>query len=327
MNRRRFANTPAWKLSFNEIERLLGEIEYNRVGERENPKYDELAELCFTNHYSQDMFEQCCVLYDDMCLRNASSIPDVEGRCGDYTYKMLALDDPSAIFFGQMLNNCQQFGNAGESCMVHSCKSENGRVFGVFNNEGIMVAGSWVWRNGDTVCFDNVEAANHPDINNILNVYEEAARKISENTVEDDKINKVTVGQGYSDIPVGTYQRDDKNIYPIENVNYIHDSRTQYVLFNTGEEAEIETRALYEKNDIEHINGILSSNYESSLGTRIRTGINFNDYEEDHEEYNDEDDYEEEHDSAVIDDDIDDYEIIDRVLDAFNERERENERD
>ena len=34
---------------------------------------------------------------------------------------------------------------------------KNGRLFLIRDNEGNVVAQSWVWRNGNTICFDNIE--------------------------------------------------------------------------------------------------------------------------------------------------------------------------
>lgn len=322
MNRRQFHDKPAWKISFKEIDDILGGIIYDREGRLADEKYDELAELCFSYRYDQGMFERCCDLYDEMCARDHTSIPDVSGECGNYHYKFLSLDDPAAIFFGQILDCCQQFGNAGESCMLHSCRSKDGRVFGVFDENGMMVAGSWTWRNGDTVCFDNVEAANNPDIENILEAYADAADRIREATAEGDIINKVTVGQGYSDIPLGRLLHDTVNKYPLQEVSYISDSRTQYILSYSGRSNDIETRALYEQVQTEHVNASLGASFESSAGTR-RNVYNEPDWDYGLDD-DEEEDYEERHSEKVISDDIDDCEIIDRVKSFCEKKELDN---
>lgn len=323
MNRREFKDTPAWKMSFAEITRILNEVSYERYDDLADEKYDEIADLCYSYSYDQNMFERTCRLYDKMCERHTTSIPSISGEYNGYTYRFLDLEDPAAIFFGQILNCCQQYGDAGESCMLHSCESKNGRVFGVFNENGIMVAGSWTWRNGDTVCFDNIEVANNPESAAIVEVYAHAAEQLHGATAEGDVINKVTAGLGYTDIPLDNFERDDANIYPIEEVRYISDSRHQVQLFYTGAHTEIATNDLYESMGTEHVNASLGQNYGSTAGTlRNRNRFNIEDF--DREE--DDDDYEERHDDKVIDDDIDDCEIIERVVAAeskFFENERE----
>lgn len=70
----------------------------------------------------------------------------------------MRLDDPAAIFVGELTDCCQAIGNAGESCMIHSVTSQNGRVLVVKDTKGKVVSQSWIWRNRDVLCFDNVEA-------------------------------------------------------------------------------------------------------------------------------------------------------------------------
>ena len=324
MNRREFHDIPAWKMSFNEINHILNTINYDRNGRLEDEKYDEIAELCYSYSYDQRMFERTCALYDEMCARGTSSIPSISGQHNGYTYRFLDLEDPSAIFFGQILNCCQQYGDAGESCMLHSCQSKNGRVFAVFDENNVMVAGSWTWRNGDTVCFDNIEVANSPQASEIVEVYRQAAEELTHAVAEGDVINKVTAGEGYTDIPLSDFASDDVNLYPLEEVRYISDSRRQRQLYFNGGHTEIETRDLYESLHTEHVDTTLGRNYGSTAGT-LRTADRFNMEDFDREEDDDED-YEERHDDKVIDDDIDDYEIIDRVKEAsarFFENEME----
>lgn len=329
MNRRLFLGRPAYQMSFDEIDAILSTIVYERDDRLSDPKYDEVAELCFSYRYNQRMFERTCDLYDKMLERDHTSIPDISGSEGNYTYKFLSLDDPSAIFFGQILDCCQQYDDAGESCMIHSCESKNGRVFGVFDQDGVMVAGSWTWRNGDTICFDNVEAANSPDKANILNVYKKAAVELREAATTGDRIDKVTVGKGYSDMDLSTLTFDTVNKYPVEQVNYIHDSRTQYILSWNNESHDVPTDSfLYEFEPQEHVNTTLGTAYSSTAGEySFNQRYDLDSFERPEEEDEDED-YDERHDDEVIDDDIDDCEIIERVekvVEKLTEREEERE--
>jgi len=329
MNRRLFLGRPAYQMSFDEIDAILSTIVYERDNRLSDPKYDEVAELCFSYRYNQRMFERTCDLYDKMLERDHTSIPDISGSEGNYTYKFLSLDDPSAIFFGQILDCCQQYDDAGESCMIHSCESKNGRVFGVFDQDGVMVAGSWTWRNGDTICFDNVEAANSPDKANILNIYKKAAVELREAATTGDRIDKVTVGKGYSDMDLSTLTFDTVNKYPVEQVNYIHDSRTQYILSWNNESHDVPTDSfLYEFEPQEHVNTTLGTAYSSTAGEYSFNQRYDPDSFERPEEEDEDEDYDERHDDEVIDDDIDDCEIIERVekvVEKLTEREEERE--
>ena len=51
--------------------------------------------------------------------------------------------------------------------MKHSALSEDGRVFVVKDEQDRIVAQSWIWRNQNVCCFDNIEIPNR-----ILKLYE-----------------------------------------------------------------------------------------------------------------------------------------------------------
>ena len=179
LNARKFKDLPAWKLSFNDIFRIMAEGTYDRR-EFEDSRYDE-AELFSARYgFQQKGFEQACRLQNEMLKRKKTSIPDIGGQIGAFSYRMLALDDIAGAFFGQMLDCCQMIGGAGASCMYHSCTSENGRVFLITDKSNRPVAGSWVWRNGSTICFDNIEGVRPSAEKAITLVYKEAAEKLAQ---------------------------------------------------------------------------------------------------------------------------------------------------
>ena len=75
---------------------------------------------------------------------------------------MLRADDPMNILAGNATNCCQAIGNVGEGSMMHAATEDVGRIFIVerINEKDEVikpVAQSWVWRNKDRVCFDNIE--------------------------------------------------------------------------------------------------------------------------------------------------------------------------
>jgi hypothetical protein len=140
------------------------------------------------------------------------------------------LDDPLTVAIGTLTDCCQELGNAAESCMEHSMVDKNGRVFVIKDKNGNIVAQSWVWRNQNVLCFDNIEIpkraftrAEHGGIsreqftNTIFELYQQAAEeliakdeeefkklldegKITKEQYEVLKLRKVTVGTGYNDI-------------------------------------------------------------------------------------------------------------------------------
>lgn len=189
------------------------------------------------NNYSQQDFEILQQIYNHAKKRTFSSIPRIEGDNDKYYYEILRLDDPLAMAIGKLTNCCQRLNEPGRQCMEHSMVDKNGRLFVIRNrnNPDIIIAQSWVWRNKDVLCFDNIEVPNQQmwdhgipkgledaGIRNeftdeILSIYQQAAKKI---VVEDEKkykdllelgkisqeqyeglrIGKVTTGLGYSNI-------------------------------------------------------------------------------------------------------------------------------
>ncbi len=323
LNRRKFEDKPTWKMSFNEINSILSTMSYERYGRLSDEKYDEVLECCNFYNYSQELAERTCDLYDKMCDRTTTSIPDVSGEYSGhgkhYTYKMLSLTDPAAIFFGQILDCCEQFHGVGESCMIHSCESQNGRVFFVFENN-VPVAGSWTWRNGDTICFDNIECANGYNGTVIAEVYKQAAAELAGNVKEGDYINKVTFGTGYTDINKDGYTRDTVNKEPIEDVDYISDSRTQLILFDNQHPRNVETPSIYEYVDTPHASIELGdnrynngNNRRNEARTTLITDDRFMAGDTDYDEEEEEDDS---HSAKIINDDIDDIEVTERAFNA-----------
>ena len=182
--------------------------------------------------YSQRDFDTLQQIYNYGKQRIFSSIPLIANDTGKYTYEMLRVDDPTAMVIGNLTDCCQHLGDAAELCMEHSMVDANGRVFVVKDKQGNIVAQSWVWRNKDVLCFDNIEV---PDkafrraitensesgraelADEIYSLYEQAAQdlikkdetyyrqllesgKITQEQYEGLRLGKVTVGKGYNDI-------------------------------------------------------------------------------------------------------------------------------
>ena len=169
---------------------------------------ERLANMVSQRGYSQKDFERLQELYNEAETRNFSSIPRVTGEKNGYTYEMLRLDDPLGLIIGKITDCCQEINEAASTSMEHSMISQDGRVFVVRDKSGRVVAQSWVWRNQNVLCFDNIEipraimegyAKIHPDegkkgiAKKILDAYKQASRDIM---IEDEKLYKELLENG-----------------------------------------------------------------------------------------------------------------------------------
>lgn len=208
---------------------------------------DKVAEISAIAGYSQSDFNTLQQIYNYGKIRTFSSIPRIEKSTEKYTYEMLRLDDPLAMAIGTLTDCCQELGNCAEVCMEHSMVDKNGRVFVIKDTQGNIVAQSWVWRNKDVLCFDNIEI---PDkaftraerentelgrygfTNEVFKIYKQAAfdliqadeviykellenGKITKEQYDGLRLGKVTVGLGYNDIALSLKNNatiDDEDI-------------------------------------------------------------------------------------------------------------------
>lgn len=176
-------------------------------------------------------------LCKDARNRGYSSIPKVEGQLGDFTYKILDLDDPMALAVGYLSHCCFVVRGISYSAFKHSMQSKNGRTFVVYY-KGQFLTQSWVWRNGDVICFDSVEAGSpyhgmYKDDIQLVDVYKEAASKmlfISQETEDDiQKAKVVTVGK--SDYTFNNLKNVEIDApRPLEKDVYVYDSSRQQIL-------------------------------------------------------------------------------------------------
>lgn len=189
-----------------------------------------LAEISNMAGYDQRSFDTLQQIYNYGKSRTFSSIPRVHTQNGEYTYEILRLDDPLAVAIGTLTDCCQELGNAAETSMEHSMVDKNGRVFVIKDEAGNIVAQSWVWRNQNVLCFDNIEipakafiraerggSSREHFTDTVFALYQQAGQeliakdeeefkklldegKITEEQYEALKLGKATVGTGYNDI-------------------------------------------------------------------------------------------------------------------------------
>ena len=191
---------------------------------------DELAKSSSGVGYSQSDFDKLQEIYNYGKTRIHNSIPRIAGTFGRYNYEIMRLDDAYATAIGTMADCCQEIGNCAEVCMEHSMVSEHGRVFVIRDQEGNIEAQSWVWRNQNVLCFDNIEIphkafrraldlgmSSEAYADEILGIYRKAAEeiiamdeikyrelldagRITQEQYDKLRIRKVTAGTGYNDI-------------------------------------------------------------------------------------------------------------------------------
>lgn len=187
-NVNRFA---AGKFSLEELEREINNIRYDGVKEGEY----ELEYVARLGGLDAKYFPVAQKLFEEMKQRTHQTVPQLDITRGRFRGRILRLDDPLHLMIGDITTCCQAIGpHAGEGSMVHSAVEKNGSVFVVeeydeYGNYVGPVAQSWTWRNGDRICFDNVEIPDtleaelksrgaHEDI---FRVYQEAAKMLLAN--------------------------------------------------------------------------------------------------------------------------------------------------
>lgn len=213
------------KLTLNSTYSYISSDRYKNI----NPGNEKLAKISLIAGYQDKEFEILQQIYNVGRKRTFSSIPRIENNKDNYHYEILRLDDPLALGIGILNNCCQKLGDLAEACMEHSMVDNNGRIFVVKDKTGNLVAQSWVWRNKDTLCFDNIEmpanaikrnleSSDKKDLaKEIFEIYQQAAKelmKIDEETYKELliskkitkeeydglRLKKITVGQGHNDI-------------------------------------------------------------------------------------------------------------------------------
>ena len=211
------------------LEHALAFVQSNKYLDVEKGN-QKLAVVSNKAGYTEEDFDVLQKIYNYGKIRTFSSIPRVEKTLEKYNYEILRLDDPLAVAIGTLTDCCQEIENTAEMSMEHSMVSKHGRVFVIKDNFGNIVAESWVWRNKNVICFDNIEIpdrafrrAKNECVSSsdfadcIYKLYETAAKeliekdeafytdllnrkKITQFQYEVLKLAKVTVGLGYNDI-------------------------------------------------------------------------------------------------------------------------------
>lgn len=285
----KFANIyNSWDMIYEElngvvtINRILKWFEENRV--ILNP--DEYRLSIVLNEISDDQsIEKARELYRDMRKRKYSTIPKISGSTEKYSYEMLDLDDPLGLIVGYITRCCFLINGMSKSALFHSAQNKDGRIFVVRNQSGELIAQSWVWRNGNLVCFDNVETTGRNDDDELLKAYQSAAEKIiltsakKENAKEQIKL--VTVGSSYSKMTLPEKQVPKNEIQLPRTKNEIYtDAYQQFILFASKEKdlyyGDVTAEYKDEREEVQKYSNIvlLEKNKKTELMKKIRS-INY----------------------------------------------------
>lgn len=180
--------------------------------------------------------------YQIMRERQYSSIPKVNGNIDEYEYEMLDLDDPLALAVGYITRCCFLIDGLSRESLYHSISNKNGRTF-VVRKDGELIAQSWVWRNGNVLCFDNVEARGNYSYDTLLDVYQKASGELLEisNQSENETESLKVITYGTSESRMSRPKKRFEGTLPrvLENVGYSDAKYEQCIL------AETEYKDLY----------------------------------------------------------------------------------
>lgn len=151
---------------------------------------------------SKEIVSDTFKLHDEMLLREGSTIPSVCGKIGDYEYEVLRLDDMEGLVVGNKTDCCFAVKGISYSSLQHALTNKNGRIL-VVKKDGELVAHSWLWRNGNVLCLDNIEVAKSIKSVDFLDVYIQFADRILEKSRAteplDSCLKNVTVGRNSFD--------------------------------------------------------------------------------------------------------------------------------
>lgn len=213
---------------------------YNDVDLPVELKPDELPfKFALNEMYTLDMelLTEAIGLCKDARNRVYSTIPKVEGHLGDFNYEVLDLGNPLAVAVGNLSHCCFVVRGVSYSALQHSMRSKYGRTFVVYY-KGQFLAQSWIWRNGDVICFDSVEAGctrhgMYKDNIKLVDVYKSVAQEMLyiSGKAEDDiqKVKVVTVGK--SDYTFDNLKEVEGDVpRPLEKDLHVYDSCVQHVL-------------------------------------------------------------------------------------------------
>jgi len=237
------------------------------------PKYYRLEGLFKFIGCDNSKVNEALLLHDQMLTRVNSTIPRIIGTKDEYSYEILKLDDMEALAIGNKTDCCFTISGGAYSCLKQSLTSNNGRILVVKKNNEIL-AHSWIWRNGDLLCLDNIEISKKIHSVDFFDIYLQIAEELIKTSYQSEGIESciknITIGftnfdkeikgiEQYPCLIAKTCDLKDKDFgkrlgsnrkfvdvlpQPIEKVEYSDSKNVQYLIrgngiFNLGDRCSI----------------------------------------------------------------------------------------
>lgn len=275
------------------------------------PKYYRLEGLFKYIGCENSIVNETLNLHNQMLERVYSTIPRITGTKDEYTYEVLKLDDMNSLTIGSITDCCFTVLGNGYQCLKHAVTSKNGRILIIRKNNEIL-AHSWLWRNGDLLCLDNIEISKKINEVNFLDIYLQFADEIIKKSYEEEGINtcikNITIGFTNFDKPIigieqypciisRTCNLLEKNFgtrigpnrkfldpipQPLEAINYSDSKNVQYIIRGNGNFKLGEVYHYYQDERHPIINYNQEEEYESKYlnhMTKMINGLRYIKYE------------------------------------------------
>ena len=227
------------------------------------PKYYRLEGLFKFIGCRNSIVNETLLLHDQMIERIYSTIPRIKGNKDEYSYEILRLDDMQAISVGNKTDCCFTVLGNGYSCLKHALINNNGRILVIKKGDDVL-AHSWVWRNGDLLCLDNIEISKKIKFVDFFDIYLQIADELIKTSYQNEGlrgcIKNITIGftnfdkeikgiEEYPCIIANTCDLEDKDFgsrlginrkfidvlpQPIEPVGYSDSKNVQYLIRGSG---------------------------------------------------------------------------------------------
>ena len=236
------------------------------------PKYYKLEKELKYVGCKGNIVSEAMALHDKMLKRVTSSIPRVKGKVNDYTYEVLRYDNLEGISVGNKTNCCFTVKGRAFTCLKHALASNNGRVL-VIKKNGELIAHSWLWRNGNLLCIDNIEVNKGVKDPSFFEAYKEFVKEVinvSRKEEQSSSIKTITLGKSSFDFNIPElssymYMKDislkedpssnsilvDALPQPIEYVSYSDSNKKQYILYGDTNYSLYSPETSYEDERIE----------------------------------------------------------------------------
>ena len=233
------------KLTYNAAVNYVKTIKYPNM----DIGNERLSNISSIAGYGEKDFTVLQDIYNLGKQRIYSTIPRIENTItingNTYHYEFLRLDDPLTLAIGTLTDCCQRIHKNAQVTMEQSMVENNTRIFLIKDDEGNFVAQSWVWRNKDVLCYDNVEiphkafdryekknpGKDEEDFHDeIYDIYEKAskeimkldnqnyeellkAKKITKKEYDSLRLGLITIGEGNNDLDDTLYDRTIEETY------------------------------------------------------------------------------------------------------------------